>query len=224
MGAENSDKDHSTKERILQAAGSLFGEKGLFGTRVREICSRAEVNLASVNYHFRSKAELYCEVWKRSVELADSLYPIDGGISRDASAEERLRGSVGSFIGRMTDRKNLYNFHRIRLMEMVNPTGLLDESLREMIEAKRGQMMEILRGLVGPGAPVELIRLCHMSIISQCLMVNPIKRDRGIKPLIQFSERDIEELTEHVIRFSLGGIRAVCGVEGMSFGDERKQV
>ena len=57
--------DITSRQRLLAAAGEVFAEKGLKGGTVREICTRAEANLAAVNYYFRSKEELYEEIVKR---------------------------------------------------------------------------------------------------------------------------------------------------------------
>jgi AcrR family transcriptional regulator len=58
----------STKTRILDAAEELFSEKGFAETSMRDITSHANVNLASVNYHFGSKDELINAVFLRVVE------------------------------------------------------------------------------------------------------------------------------------------------------------
>jgi len=64
----------STKRKILDAAESLFADKGFNGTSLREITSLAEVNLAAVNYHFGSKKELIKAVMSRYLdELAPKL-------------------------------------------------------------------------------------------------------------------------------------------------------
>ena len=64
----------STKNKILDAAESLFADKGFSGTSLREITSLAEVNLAAVNYHFGSKKELIKSVMSRYMdELAPNL-------------------------------------------------------------------------------------------------------------------------------------------------------
>ena len=47
------------RERILDAALDLFGERGLTGTTVRDIAARAKVNVAAISYHFGGKDELY---------------------------------------------------------------------------------------------------------------------------------------------------------------------
>src|SRR6187551_3685428 len=57
-----------TKDRILDAAESLFMEHGYEATSLRAITSGAGVNLASVNYHFGSKEELFQAVLTRRLD------------------------------------------------------------------------------------------------------------------------------------------------------------
>jgi AcrR family transcriptional regulator len=54
--------DQDTKKKIVEASTYLFGVKGYDGTSTREIAQRAGVNIASLNYHFRSKQGLLKEV------------------------------------------------------------------------------------------------------------------------------------------------------------------
>lgn len=64
----------ATKNKILDAAESLFADKGFNGTSLREITSLADVNLAAVNYHYGSKKELIKAVMSRYMnELAPRL-------------------------------------------------------------------------------------------------------------------------------------------------------
>lgn len=58
----------STKERILSAAETLFAQFGFAGTSLRQVTSRADVNLAAVNYHFGSKENLVNEVFRRRMD------------------------------------------------------------------------------------------------------------------------------------------------------------
>lgn len=55
----------TTSERILEAAETLFAAQGIRGTSLKEITELAEVNIAAVNYHFRSKDALVREVYQR---------------------------------------------------------------------------------------------------------------------------------------------------------------
>jgi len=57
----------STKDRILDAAEILLGERGPGETSLRDITAAAGVNLAAVNYHFQSKEALLRAVVERRV-------------------------------------------------------------------------------------------------------------------------------------------------------------
>lgn len=59
----------NTKTRIIAAAERLFAEKGFTQTSMREITTLAQVNLASVNYHFGSKKNLIQAVLQRYFDL-----------------------------------------------------------------------------------------------------------------------------------------------------------
>jgi AcrR family transcriptional regulator len=54
-----------TKERILDTAERLFAERGYSATSLRSIIAAADVNLASVHYHFHSKEALLEAVFLR---------------------------------------------------------------------------------------------------------------------------------------------------------------
>lgn len=57
-----------TKDRILDAAESLFVANGFQATSLRRITTMAGVNLAAVNYHFQSKEQLILAVMVRKLE------------------------------------------------------------------------------------------------------------------------------------------------------------
>ncbi len=53
----------NTKTRILIAASRVFAEKGYENTTVQDICTACDANIAAVNYHYKSKENLYRTVW-----------------------------------------------------------------------------------------------------------------------------------------------------------------
>ncbi len=64
----NSTAHFSTKDRILTAAEELFALHGFAGTSLRQVTSKADVNIAAVNYHFGSKDNLVNEVFRRRMD------------------------------------------------------------------------------------------------------------------------------------------------------------
>jgi AcrR family transcriptional regulator len=58
---------NETREKLLDEAEFLFGENGYSATSLRQIIAKAEVNLASIHYHFGSKQELLEQVILRKI-------------------------------------------------------------------------------------------------------------------------------------------------------------
>ncbi len=67
----------STEDKILLAASKVFTEKGYSGTRTRDIAEEAGINLALLNYYFRTKEKLFEQVMKvKMVLLFGQIIPI----------------------------------------------------------------------------------------------------------------------------------------------------
>jgi AcrR family transcriptional regulator len=67
----------SAEERIKKAARSIFTRKGFLATTVRDIATEADINVASVNYYFRSKEKLFELVMAETIEhLFSEIEPV----------------------------------------------------------------------------------------------------------------------------------------------------
>ena len=58
MRSTPAENDGAAKQRMLEAATSLFAQSGVDGVSMRALTAAADVNLAFVNYHFGSKEAL----------------------------------------------------------------------------------------------------------------------------------------------------------------------
>lgn len=63
------DLDNTTEEKIKNAARSVFHKKGYAATRTRDIAEEAGVNLALLNYYFRSKEKLFDLIMAETLEI-----------------------------------------------------------------------------------------------------------------------------------------------------------
>jgi len=81
--------EQTTEEKILEAASEVFTEKGFSGTRTRDIAEKAGINLALLNYYFRSKEKLFEQVMKiKVVLLFGKIFPILS--NEKTSLEEKI--------------------------------------------------------------------------------------------------------------------------------------
>jgi AcrR family transcriptional regulator len=196
-----------TRRRILLAARRVFAEAGFRDATLAEICRLAEANCAAVNYHFGSKEQLYRAAWEHIALEVDRTYPLDLGVADGAPAENRLAALIRSLLQRLSDEK-LGAFHRLLMMELTNPTGILTESMERRLETTRSYAMRILSELLGPAATPQAVERCEMSVISQCRIIFPAFSGRAPCPW-HFCSADLEAWVEHITRFSLAGIAAV---------------
>ena len=201
----------NTREKLLRAASEIFADKSYRDATVAEICERAEANIAAVNYHFNDKETLYREAWRYTFVESIKTYPPDGGVGEDAPPEDRLRGQVSALLRRIADEEN--KEFLIAQRELVNPTGLLDEVIREELRPMHDRTEAVVRELLGPEVQGADVQFCVTSIINQC--VNPIvTRRRKATEAIVATEGppridDIAAFADHVTRFSLAGITAI---------------
>lgn len=202
-----------TRRKLLDAAGVLFAQRGYHGTKTGDICRAAQVNIAAVHYHFRSKDEIYVAAWRHEFERSIAAYPPDGGVPAHAPPEDRLRGHIQALVRRSMDpaSRDLDIAHR----EMSNPTGLLAAIMHLALKPLRQMHLAIIRDILGPGATVQDVQLCEMSIHAQCVVSLMHERRRRLnlkdKPHPAPPWQHVAEavLAEHIFRFSLAGLREV---------------
>jgi len=198
----------------------LFADKGFRETKTADICRAAKANAAAVNYHFRSKEDLYVAAWRHEFERSLLAYPPDGGVPPGAPAAERLRGHIQALVKRFMDpaSRDLDIAHR----EMSSPTGLLAEVMHSSIDPLRRMHLAIVRELLGPLASEQDVQLCERSTHAQCFAVLMHERHRRVappgarQPGPPMLEVGGEALAEHVARFSLAGIREIRRVADLT--------
>jgi len=190
-----------TKERILDTAERLFAENGYSATSLRSIIAAAGVNLASVHYHFHSKAELLDAVIRRRVEPINRerlqlLEECERAAGDEPPVLECLLAALLAPPLRMAREPASAIF--IKLMGRV-----LSESDGELIRRHFGDVFERFMGALGRALPYlpaeELLLRSHfaMGVMAHTLC----GRAAIFGP-------PVEVTTERMVAFIAGGLRA----------------
>ncbi|ASS49308.1 MAG: hypothetical protein A3D31_03715 [Candidatus Fluviicola riflensis] len=82
-------QDLSTELKIKEAAKRVFMAKGFDGCSTREIAKEAGMNVALVNYYFRSKGQLFQLIFRAALE--DFMLSMIDVFSTDLSLESKMR-------------------------------------------------------------------------------------------------------------------------------------
>src|SRR3954464_13218251 len=89
--------DSSTEEKIKNAARTIFHKKGFSATRTRDIAEEAGINLALLNYYFRSKQKLFDEVMKEKIQtLLQTVVPVL--INPATTLDDKIKLIVSNYI------------------------------------------------------------------------------------------------------------------------------
>jgi AcrR family transcriptional regulator len=213
--AENELSNQETRQRLLEAAGEVFSQRGFKDATVREICSRAQANVAAVNYHFGDKQGLYSETFKFWVQQALEKYPPNMGVRADSTPEEKLRAFIYSFLLRILDTGKSGWYGKLISREMVDPTPVLDERVQDTVRPLIGQLMSIIRDIIGEDATDLQLRDAAASVVGQILFYHNCRPtlDR-LFPDLSFSPEQIERLASHITKFTLAGLRSMRRVKG----------
>jgi len=99
-------KDNSTEEKIKEAARVIFQKKGYDATRTRDIAEMSGINLALLNYYFRSKRKLFDQIM---LETIHSFLSVIFNIleKKETTVRQKLKEVVDQYIDLLKANPNL---------------------------------------------------------------------------------------------------------------------
>ena len=196
------------RSRILVAAGKVFAKAGFAAGSVREICVKAGVNVAAVNYYFGSKGALYREVLLAAHRqlLEQEQPPVSAA---EVGAEESLRQWIG-FCLRFVLLKRASHPVLGKLMahEMMQPTAALGELVRLVIQPRFQALRETIANVAGGSLPADEVEMLAHSVVGMCLHY---EHSREVIQRLGFSvprtEAGIARLAESIADLAVQGIQ-----------------
>jgi TetR/AcrR family transcriptional regulator, regulator of cefoperazone and chloramphenicol sensitivity len=198
-----------TRTKLLDAAGHVFADFGYQAATVREICSRAGVNVALVNYYFGDKLELYTEVLRQSIGASENGI-VQMAIRSAAPPEEALRELIYAMLHRVC-RSDRPGWHfRLMVHEFAQPTPamstVIDETMRPIYERFR----ELIGALLNLPPDHDKTRLCAHSVIAQVVhYVHSRHVISRLWPELEMTSERIDQIATHITDFSLAYLRAM---------------
>jgi TetR/AcrR family transcriptional regulator, regulator of cefoperazone and chloramphenicol sensitivity len=199
-----------TREKLLDAAGEVFAERGYYKATIREICRRAKANVAAVNYTFGDKLGLYTEVLRTSVK-APEMAKVTEALDSAKSPEDLLRTLIRVRLQSLFGGQRPNWAFRIMMHEFSQPTPamarVVDEGMRPVFKRAVKAAGEIL----GLPPEHEKTRLCINSIMGQILFYTfsrPVLS--RLQPELQLVPEQLERIAEHIVEFSLAALHEMA--------------
>jgi len=205
--------DKGVQERLLDAAEELFCEHGFKGTSIRDIASSAGCNIASVNYHFGGKNNLYIEVWRRHLipmrdARVESIEKVMSQNQGQIELEDLLKSFADTFVGSMIDPDKSSRLSCLMAREYIErhlPANMfVDEVMTPTINSMRRALMKTC-----PSLDDSKVLMVIFSLVGQLVHLVHVRTmlEQGGGSL-DLPVLDMSETVEHIVKFSVAGIRS----------------
>jgi AcrR family transcriptional regulator len=135
----------NTRERLLDAARSVFASSGFHGASVEEIASAAGFSTGALYSNFDGKEDLFLALMER--EITEHSREIAEAVARRASVAERATGGAAAWMTMIEREPELL----LLFMEFW-AYGVRDPQVRPKVAARFAQVRELLTSLVAEAA------------------------------------------------------------------------
>jgi AcrR family transcriptional regulator len=203
---KNNSASQETRRRLLAAAGAVFADHGFHAATIKQITDRAGASLASVNYHFTDKAELYAAVLRRLAEESAPMVPPQDQLV--GTPAERLRQFVRYFCRAIMGRRRAAWEQVLLARELAEPTAALDPLYEQVMRPLSTTMSALVADLLELPTTDPAVGLAAASVLGQCVyyikqrtLLSRLHPQLGNAP-------DVDRVADYIAAFSLAGIRA----------------
>jgi TetR/AcrR family transcriptional regulator len=167
-----------TRSKILDAALSVFSDRGFAAAGTREIAAKAGVNQGLITYHFKSKANLWREAASRI--FAEARANIVGAVLQNApdDADQRTlhRNLVKAYVRFVARRPELIRF-------MVEEGKHPSERVRWLVDTQLKPLYQMFPLAGGNGALKPHVFYAMTGAAALMFSVRPVcKRLTGLDP------------------------------------------
>jgi AcrR family transcriptional regulator len=93
------------RDEILEAAASIFSQKGYHAASMQDIAAAVSLQKASLYHHFSSKQEILLELLDQALDiLIDRLLVV---VEQPLPPEVKLRAAIDSYLEALTEHRQL---------------------------------------------------------------------------------------------------------------------
>lgn len=177
------------KDRILHVARDLFIKNGFKGTSVRDIATKAETNVAMVNYYFRSKYKLFEVIFE---ETLDTLWQkIFTSLTSDREFFELVEVWITSYYETLMENPHIPSF---LLTEVSLDPGKLTDRFKERdpynlyLKISERIREEVKKGTIRATPPLDFL----LNVLSLCIF--PFILDNLARPLADVSGEEYHSM------------------------------
>lgn len=198
-----------TRQQLLQAAGEVFAEHGYANATSKEICARANANVAAVNYHFGGKDGLYAAVLEDAHARLISLDALAAAAQSPIDPRVKLKMFIGRIVAEISKRGAESWELRVLSREVLSQSAMMDRMVDNQIVPKARLFRGIVADIMQLPADHPAVSRSIVNIMGPCLLL--LISSRSIqKKALPYLDLNPETLANHMVAFALAGMDAVA--------------
>ncbi len=201
--------EHETGQRLIRAGLHLFGRKGFEGTSTRALAARADTNVASIAYHFGSKAGLRVACARTvAAQVRDVLGPPMGDPPSlsPARARDQIEQMIRAIVRLIVGAPQAHDMVPFMLRELTDRGEIAEMIYAEFLEPSHIRFCTLWAAATGRAPEDAEVKLAVFSVIGQIFyfrIASPfVQRRLGWEALGEAETREIADL----VAANLGGI------------------
>lgn len=194
----------ATRLRILEAAGELIAQRGYAQTSNKAVAQAADVDMATINYHFGGRQGLYLAVLSEA-----HRHFLDGSALKSLAESqqepvEKLNTFIDMLVTKTQGIPGWYN--QVLFRELFSPSVELTDFIESEGMLKFASIRKIIGGAAGLPEEDPRVLLCTLNVIAPCLMLI-VAGKRVPGPASAIGKVDSQILASHFKDFALAGLR-----------------
>ncbi|MDX1496560.1 MAG: TetR/AcrR family transcriptional regulator [Salinisphaeraceae bacterium] len=178
---KRTDKADATRSRILEAAASLFRDRGYAAVNLREIAEKAGMKAGSLYYHFDSKETIVSEILDAGIEAVHSeVKAVMDALPPETPAAELIRTAIHTHLRSLFVYNN-FTSANVRIYNQVPPAiRKANLKARRRYEALWGDILERAQqsGTVRQGVDLNNFRLLLISSLNATMEWFNVRRGK----------------------------------------------
>jgi len=199
------------RARLIEVAGRLFAERGFHAATGQEICRRARVHSAAIVYHFGGMQGLYRAVLSEAQRRLVTTEALIAAVSAERLPERKLEAFLGLIVRALMSPASSSWAGKLFGREFVSPSAVYGRSHERLLGARAAILRSLVSALSGRRASEPAVVFACMSIMAPCAVMLLFDR-RKLRKLLRVKlppAGGADAITQHLMRFTLGGIGAM---------------
>lgn len=204
----------STREKILDIAEELFLTRGFDKVSVRDITQAAGANVASINYHFKCKEDLYREVFRRKLKRISEtkIREIEQNMQEAGTptVANTVRAIVSAFLQELLKNEASEKLLNIITQEMSEDGIARDLFLEEAAYPIQRKLWDLVRKARPELSDIQ-VALCSSSIMAQIFHFIRAKSVISTTLKKDYDSEFVNTLIDHITNLTVSGINGMKG-------------